>query len=84
VFLNERGELTEGSRSNLFVRRNGKLTTPPISSGLLPGILRGKLLESGECTEEVLYPHDLDTAEEIYLGNSLRGLIPAHLILPHA
>jgi len=84
VFLNERGELTEGSRSNLFVRRNGNLVTPPISSGLLPGILRGKLLESGECTEEILHPHDLDTAEEIFLGNSLRGLIPAQLILPRA
>jgi branched-subunit amino acid aminotransferase/4-amino-4-deoxychorismate lyase len=77
VFLNERGELTEGSRSNLFVRRNGKLVTPPLSCGLLPGILRSKLIETGECVEEILYPCDLDNAEEILLGNSLRGLIRA-------
>jgi branched-subunit amino acid aminotransferase/4-amino-4-deoxychorismate lyase len=77
VFLNERGELTEGSRSNLFVRRQGKLVTPPLSCGLLPGILRSKLIESGECAEEILYPYDLESADEIFLGNSLRGLIRA-------
>jgi para-aminobenzoate synthetase / 4-amino-4-deoxychorismate lyase len=77
LFLNERGELTEGSRTNLFIRRKGRLVTPPISCGLLNGILRGKLLESGDCMEEILYPPDLDTAEEIFLGNSLRGLVPA-------
>ena len=77
LFLNERGELTEGSRTNLFIRRNDRLLTPPLACGLLNGILREKLLESGECAEEILYPHDLDTAEEIFLGNSLRGLIPA-------
>ena len=81
VFLNERDELTEGSRTNLFLRRNGKLVTPPLSCGLLNGILRSKLLESGDCTEEILYPCDLETADEILLGNSLRGLIPA-LIAP--
>jgi para-aminobenzoate synthetase/4-amino-4-deoxychorismate lyase len=80
VFLNERGELTEGGRTNLFVRKNGKLVTPPLACGLLPGILRGKLLESGECAEETLYLDDLDTAQEIYLGNSLRGLMRAVLV----
>jgi para-aminobenzoate synthetase/4-amino-4-deoxychorismate lyase len=80
LFLNERGELTEGSRTNLFVRRDGTLVTPPVSCGLLPGILRGKLIESGECVEDVLYPRDLETAGEIFLGNSLRGLMPAILI----
>lgn len=77
LFLNERGELTEGSRTNLFIRRNGRLLTPPLACGLLNGVLRGKLLESGECAEEVLYSHDLDAAHELFLGNSLRGLIPA-------
>ncbi|HTT84158.1 MAG TPA: aminodeoxychorismate synthase component I [Rhizomicrobium sp.] len=77
LFLNERGELTEGSRTNLFIRRNGKLATPSLSCGLLSGILRGKLLESGRCEEEILYLRDLETAEGVFLGNSLRGMIPA-------
>ncbi|HEX4157616.1 MAG TPA: aminodeoxychorismate synthase component I [Rhizomicrobium sp.] len=80
VFLNERGELTEGSRTNLFIRRNDRLVTPPLASGLLNGILRSKLLESGECAEEILYPRDLETADAIFLGNALRGLIPAVMV----
>jgi para-aminobenzoate synthetase/4-amino-4-deoxychorismate lyase len=77
IFLNERGELTEGSRSSLFVRRGGKLLTPPLSSGLLDGVLRRELLESGACEEAILTPRDLAAAEEVLLGNSLRGLIRA-------
>ena len=75
VFRNERGEVAEGARSNLFVRRKGKLLTPPLASGLLPGILRAELLEGGGCEEAVLMPGDLDG--EMFFGNSLRGLIPA-------
>lgn len=80
IFRNERGELTEGSRTSLFIRRNGRLATPPLSSGLLNGVLRSKLLESGACAEELLHPRDLDDAPEIFLGSSLRGLIPALLV----
>jgi para-aminobenzoate synthetase/4-amino-4-deoxychorismate lyase len=75
IFCNERSELTEGARSNIFVRRGGKLLTPPASSGLLPGILRAELLETGQCEEAILTEADL--GGEVYLGNSLRGLIPA-------
>ena len=77
VFCNERGEFTEGARSNIFVRRGGKLLTPALSSGLLPGILRAELIESGQCEEAVLTQDDL--AGEVLLGNSLRGLIPAKI-----
>jgi branched-subunit amino acid aminotransferase/4-amino-4-deoxychorismate lyase len=75
IFQNERGELTEGARSNIFIRRKDRLVTPPLSSGLLPGCLRAELLDSGDCEEAVLTPADLDG--EVFLGNSLRGLIPA-------
>jgi len=75
VFRNERGEVAEGARSNIFVRRKGKFLTPPLASGLLPGILRAELLEGGSCEEAVLMPGDLDG--EMFFGNSLRGLIPA-------
>jgi para-aminobenzoate synthetase/4-amino-4-deoxychorismate lyase len=77
IFLNERDELTESSRANIFVRCGGRLLTPPLASGLLDGVLRRALLEAGRCREAVLTQADLDAAEEIFLGNSLRGLIPA-------
>lgn len=80
IFQNERGELTEGSITNLFIKKNGKLITPPITSGLLCGTLRQSLIESGEVTEAVLYKHDLESADEIYVGNSVRGLIKANLV----
>src|SRR5690606_19921407 len=63
VFLNERGELTEGSFTNLFVERNGILLTPPLASGLLPGTLRAELLVSGKAEERVLTLADLAAAE---------------------
>ncbi|HEY2009227.1 MAG TPA: aminodeoxychorismate synthase component I [Rhizomicrobium sp.] len=75
VFRNERGELTEGARSNIFIRRDGVLLTPPLTAGLLPGILRAELIARGEAREAILTPDDL--RGEIWLGNSLRGLIPA-------
>jgi para-aminobenzoate synthetase/4-amino-4-deoxychorismate lyase len=75
LFVNERGELTEGSRSNIFLRRGEMLLTPPLSSGLLGGILRATLIEEGRCCEAVLTPDDLARADEVFLGNSLRGLI---------
>ncbi|HJW42280.1 MAG TPA: chorismate-binding protein, partial [Rhizomicrobium sp.] len=77
LFVNERGELTEGSRSNIFLHRGGTLLTPPLSSGLLGGVLRATLIEEGRCREAVLTPDDLATADEVLLGNSLRGLIRA-------
>ncbi|MBE7732595.1 aminodeoxychorismate synthase component I [Devosia faecipullorum] len=80
VFCNERGELTEGSFTNLFIQRNGALLTPALSSGLLPGTLRAELLGRGEAREAVLTLADLDAAEAIFLGNSLRGLIRAEWI----
>lgn len=76
LFCNERGELCEGARSNLFVQTRGRLLTPAEDCGLLPGVLRGELLASGKAVEAVLTPKDLEGAEAIYLGNALRGLIP--------
>ena len=75
IFQNERGEITEGARSNVFVRRDGMLLTPPLSCGVLPGILRAELLASGRAREAVVTTDDLK--DEMYFGNSLRGLIRA-------
>jgi para-aminobenzoate synthetase/4-amino-4-deoxychorismate lyase len=80
VFLNERDEVTEGSITSLFVERDGMLLTPPLSSGLLPGTLRAELLASGRAKEQVLTLADLEQAEAIWLGNSVRGLMRAEWI----
>ena len=77
LFLNERGELTEGSRTNIFAEIDGRLVTPPLSCGLLDGCLRRELLEEKRCTELVLMPADLRRARAVFVGNSLRGLRPA-------
>ncbi len=77
LFVNERDELCEGARSNLFVRRDGHLLTPHLSCGLLPGTLRAHLLARGVAREAVLRLPDLAAATECYLGNSVRGLVKA-------
>ena len=81
LFLNERDELTEGARSNLFIEHNGQFLTPPLSCGLLPGTLREHLLNEGRVVETVLTQRHLDGAK-IYFGNSVRGLQPAKLVEP--
>jgi para-aminobenzoate synthetase/4-amino-4-deoxychorismate lyase len=73
IFLNDRGEVAEGARSNVFVERDGVLLTPPLASGALPGVLRAALLANGQAREAVLYPADL--ADGFWLGNALRGLV---------
>ncbi|MGE0612568.1 MAG: aminodeoxychorismate synthase component I [Hyphomicrobiales bacterium] len=80
LFLNERGELAEGSRTSIFIRLGGRLLTPALWSGLLPGTFRAELLATGEAEEAVLWPRDLEIAETVYLGNSVRGLLPAHAL----
>ncbi|MNT83220.1 hypothetical protein D3C72_2230560 [compost metagenome] len=59
------------------MERGGILLTPPLSSGLLPGTLRAELLATGKAEEQVLTLDDLEGAEAIWLGNSVRGLIRA-------
>jgi len=78
VFVGADGFLTEGSFTNLFVEREGRLVTPPLSRGLLPGVLRARLIEEGQAVEGDLSAADL--AGGFLIGNSVRGLIPARLV----
>jgi len=80
IVLNERQEVCEGTITNIFVDLGEGLVTPPLSSGLLPGILRQELLATGKAREQVLLAGDLIGAKSIYVGNSLRGLIKARLL----
>ena len=75
LFLNPRGEVTEGAISNIFVEKDGRLLTPPVECGLLPGVYRRYLLETRpEIEERVLSLDDLRRAGAIYLANAVRGL----------
>lgn len=75
LLQNERGEVGDGSITSVFFDRGQGMRTPPQSSGLLPGVLRAELL-AGTCREEVLLATDLPQVR-LWVGNSLRGLIPA-------
>lgn len=81
LLLNEDGMVCEGTITNLFLASgDGPLVTPALSCGLLPGVLRRALIDSGKAVEGVVSPDDLRRAGTIFVGNSLRGLIQAHLI----
>lgn len=78
VFVRDDGLVTEGSYTNVFVERDGKLLTPPVGLGLLPGILRGELIDEGRAVEAELTLADL--ANGFFIGNALRGLIAAKVM----
>lgn len=71
------GLITEGSFTSLFVPRGDRLLTPPLVLGLLPGILRARLLAEGRAEEAELRISDLE--QGFFVGNALRGLMPARL-----
>ena len=75
LFMNERNEITEGAISNIFIKRAGSLWTPPLACGVLPGIFRRVLLENQPfAKEKVLTVSDLETADAVFLCNSVRGM----------
>jgi len=80
LLANERGEICEGTISNIFADfGDGVLATPRLDCGLLPGVLRGALLDEGRAQEAIYTLDDLKSAKALFVGNSLRGLIPARL-----
>lgn len=72
IFLNERDEVCDGTITTVFFDRGMGMRTPPLSCGLLPGVLRAEIA----CPEEILLARDLPKVR-LWVGNSLRGLIPA-------
>ncbi|TPK44364.1 hypothetical protein FJ492_13220 [Mesorhizobium sp. B2-5-4] len=80
LLANERGEICEGTITNVFADfGDGILATPRLDCGLLPGVLRAVLLDEGRATEAIYSLDDLKSAKALFVGNSLRGLIPARL-----
>lgn len=80
LMTDAQGFLTEGCFSSIFVERGDKLLTPPLSRGLLPGVLRQSLLDLGEAIEADLTPCDLENG--FFIGNAARGLVAATLVAP--
>jgi para-aminobenzoate synthetase / 4-amino-4-deoxychorismate lyase len=81
LFFNERNELVEGARSSVFVRLDGRLCTPPLESGALPGVMRARLLADRtiEAIERTISRLELQRAQQIYLCNAARGLFQVRL-----
>jgi para-aminobenzoate synthetase/4-amino-4-deoxychorismate lyase len=78
LFMNIRGEITEGAIHNIFIEKYGILMTPLVECGLLPGVHRRHIVETRPSTiERVLYLQDLRQADAIYLSNAVHGLRPA-------
>jgi para-aminobenzoate synthetase/4-amino-4-deoxychorismate lyase len=73
IFFNEKNELTEGAVSNIFIMKSGRWYTPPVECGLLPGIWRAETIKMLNAEVKRLYLEDLTDADEILVGNSVRG-----------
>lgn len=76
LLVNERGELTEFTYGTVVLELGGRLLTPPLCCGLLPGVERRRALESGRVAEAVLTPADLAQADAVWHLNSMRGWTP--------
>jgi len=89
VLLNERGEVAECTAANVFAVKNGKILTPPLSSGCLEGVTRGILFEIApeagvSIAEQTLRPEDLYAADEVFISSTNRNLIKVGEINGHA
>ena len=78
IFCNSRGEICEGTTTNIFFASGGQIYTPPVSSGLLPGILRRFIMENYPVKEQVLMKEDALQMEECFVTNSLMGVMPVN------
>jgi branched-chain amino acid aminotransferase len=88
VLLNERGEVAECTTANIFAVKDGKVTTPPLSSGCLEGVTRGVLLEiAPRCgvpmVERTLTPEDLYSADEVFITSTNRSMLGVSEIAGH-
>ncbi len=81
IFCNSAGEVTEGCITNIIIYRQGIYMTPPVTSGLLPGVMRRHILEDGTVpvVERILTRQDVISAEAIFVCNSVRGLVRVKL-----
>ena len=87
--LNERGEVSECTSANIYIVKNGKILTPPLSAGCLEGVTRGILMEIApetgiSITQQTLRPEDLYSADEVFISSTNRNVIGVSEIAGHA
>jgi para-aminobenzoate synthetase/4-amino-4-deoxychorismate lyase len=77
LFINELGFVTEGGRSNVFIKKDGQWLTPPLASGCLPGVMRSIVLKDAKyhAAEQNITRADVLRAEEVIFTNALRGIV---------
>ena len=77
LFINEKGFVTEGGRSNVFIKKGGQWLTPPLASGCLPGVMRSVVLSDAkyQAVEQNITHADVLNAEEVIFTNALRGIV---------
>lgn len=81
VMVNKDGHITEGTTNNIWMIKDGKITTPPISAGILKGITRDKVIEvckenNFNFTEDVFTPNELMECDECFITSSTKGIVP--------
>ena len=76
VFLNTKGEIAEGATTNIFFIKDNQIIAPPLSCGMLPGIIREYLYSTYPIKEQIILPEDMGEFDEMFLTNSLLGIMP--------
>ncbi len=84
IFLNTKGQISEGATTNVFFIKDRQIIAPPLSCGMLPGIIREYLYQSFEIQEHVISPEDVMSYDEMFLTNSLLGIMPVKKLGNHS
>jgi branched-chain amino acid aminotransferase len=80
IFFNTAGNLCEAAMANVFIVSGGKVLTPPLSAGCLPGIARQVVLENTDAEETTISAADFENADEVFLTSATRGPVPVSRI----
>ena len=83
VFVNTKGQLTEGATTNIFFIKNNKILTPDLSCGMLNGTIRKYVIDTYDVDEKIIYPQEISTFDEMFFTNSLIGIMPAYRFGEH-
>ena len=83
IFLNTKGEIAEGATTNVFFIKDNQITAPPLSCGMLPGIMREYLYSTYSIKEQIILPEDIGEFDEMFLTNSLLGIMPVAKLGSH-
>ncbi|WP_294392363.1 aminotransferase class IV [uncultured Clostridium sp.] len=83
IFLNSKGQLTEGAVSNIFFIKDDVIFTPDLSCGMLNGTIRKYIIDKYEVVEKVIYPEEIIDFDEMFLSNSLMGIMPVRSFEGH-